>query len=71
MYFNEKQREALATLKNFNEEQIFWLLGEIVEPSIDGPFAGIDDDFSDDLIPITKAYRDSYDHIAAGLGANA
>lgn len=49
----------LAEARNLNDSQIVTLLGEILEPSYNGPFT-IGDDLFDALMPVAKAYRDNF-----------
>ena len=58
-------REALS---RFDKRQIFWLLGEILEPSVGEPLLVTDDSqdaFYDALAPIVEAYEKAYDSLYA------
>lgn len=56
-----------AELAKLDAEQMLELLGEIVQPSIDTPFAVEDDAFTDALLPVEQAYSAAF----AGLQAAA
>ena len=61
-----------AALRNASTSEILWALGEILEPSYNGPFAnsyGGDDDattdtFMDALVPVIEAYSKAYRGLA-------
>jgi hypothetical protein len=54
-----------AELAKLDAEQVFELLGEIVQPSIGTPFTVEDDAFTDALAPIEAAYDAAYKGLAA------
>lgn len=62
-----------AELKHLTPVERFDLLGELLEPSLHGPFQGAawcqeEDDLYDALMPVIAAYRRAYD--AANSAAN-
>ncbi len=67
----ERAYEALSAL---NTAEIFDVLGEIVEPSIDGPFGRsyVEDDFYqpflDEMLDVTRTYRDAFDRVESMIG---
>ena len=48
-----------AELAKLTDAQVVTLLGEIVEPSIDGPFR-VEEDFLEELEPVADAYCKAY-----------
>lgn len=62
--FTTAQRSALATM---NDRQIIALLGEILEPSANGPCIIQSDDLFDVLDAATSAYQDAFRALQATL----
>jgi hypothetical protein len=56
-----------AELAELTDAQIFDLLGEILEPSVNSPFDGQSEDLSEALEPITAAYCDAFKAVQAHL----